>query len=154
MSITYVSIDSKDRNKESKYIYNNKISNIYNKASIEQNSNELKLNSYNHELNNGNKVSLEVVEASSYTLQNPFIYKQYNGTYFVYVYQPNVIDNVPLFDPNHNSILNIVIEDFEYPSGTANFSILTNNGTLELELSSLTHNLGSSENLTDLLTNK
>ena len=151
MSITYVSIDSKDRNKESKYIYNNKISNIYNKASIEQNSNELKLNSHNHELNNGNKVSLEVVEASSYTLQNPFIYKNYNGTIFVYVYQPNVIDTVPLFDPNRNSILNIVIEDFEYPSGTATFNVLTNNGTLELELSSLTHNLGSSENLTDLL---
>ena len=151
MSITYVSIDSKDRNKESKYLYSSKVSNIYNKASIELNSNELKLNSKNHGLSNGDKVSLEVVEASSHTLQNPFIYKNYNGTIFVYVYHPNVIDTVPLFDPNHNSVLNIVIEDFEYPSGTANFSILTNNGTLELELSSLTHNLGSSENLTDLL---
>ena len=151
MSITYVSIDSKDRNKESKYLYSSKVSNIYNKASIELNSNELKLNSNNHGLSNGDKVSLEIVEASSHTLQNPFIYKNYNGTIFVYVYHPNVIDTVPLFDPNYNSVLNIVIEDFEYPSGTANFSILTNNGTLELELSSLTHNLGSSENLTDLL---
>ena len=77
MSITYVSIDSKDRNKESKYIYSSKVSNIYNRASIEQNSNELKLYSYKHGLNNGNKVSLEVVEESFHTLQNPFIYKNY-----------------------------------------------------------------------------
>ena len=77
MSITYVSIDSKDRNKESKYLYSSKVSNIYNKASIELNSNELKLNSKNHGLSNGDKVSLEIVEASSHTLQNPFIYKNY-----------------------------------------------------------------------------
>ena len=126
----YLSIDSKDRNIKGKNILDNQTYNIFNAINTQKDSDIITIK-HNHNLQNDDKIRLELVVPPFQTLSDPFRIKNN----FLYVHHPDFRNVFPL--TNTITPIYAIINDIQFIQGTADINIISNSNTLVIQLNNI-----------------